>query len=120
MDLKREAEQLLRIINEYTKLHERQSQKFKAHIAKTGKPPQDCKSDKAFIQAVMQITNKTQKQVQHEFDYFDNEGVHITEDELKDKFIEHVATNKISREQIKPIAQVLDKISKTDYVRWYA
>lgn len=50
----------------------------------------------------------------------DNETAHIMEDELKNKFIEQLAHDSIHTAKIKPIAQVLDKISKLTYDRWYA
>lgn len=68
----------------------------------------------------MQITKKSEKEIKHQFHYFDEESAHITEDDLKNRFIEQLASGSIQTTQIKPIAQVFDKISKLDYDRWYS
>ncbi len=120
MDLRKEAEQLVLILKAYIEMDKRESLLWKAHVEKTGEPPKSCRSDKTFIQTIMNITKKSQKEVKAKFDYFDNEGAHIMEDELKDKFFEQLANNRIPQGQLRPIAQVLHKISKLDYGRWYA
>ena len=68
----------------------------------------------------MHLTQKSEKEVEYEFKYFDNEGAHITEDELKNRFIKQLANGSMQTSQIKPTAQLLDKISQLEYGRWYA
>ena len=119
-NLRKEAELLVLILKAYIEMDKRESLLFKAHIVKTGELPESCSNDKKFIQTIMNITKKSQKEVKAKFDYFDNEGAHIMEDGLKDKFIERLANNQIPQGQVRPIAQALNKISKLGYGRWYA
>lgn len=119
-DLKYEAELFLAIMKAFQVEKNRQTIRNRASIVKTGDLPEDYKASKTFIRTIMHITKKSQKETEHEFNSFDNEGAHITEDDLKNRFIKQLASGSIQTTQIKPIAQVLDKISKLQYDRWYA
>lgn len=90
-DLQQEAELFLAIMKAFQAEKTKQTLRNISSVEKTGDLPKDCKASKTFIKTTMHITKKSQKEIEHDFNSFDNEGAHITEDDLKNRFIEQLA-----------------------------